>query len=63
MFKFSRTQHVYKVAGVDIGGQPGEFPTVLIGSIFYSKHTIVLTRKKASLIRRKPKYNYKMKQK
>jgi tetrahydromethanopterin S-methyltransferase subunit H len=41
MFKFSRTQHVYKVAGVDIGGQPGEFPTVLIGSIFYSKHTIV----------------------
>lgn len=41
MFKFNRTQHVYTIAGVDIGGQPGEFPTVLIGSIFYSKHKIV----------------------
>jgi tetrahydromethanopterin S-methyltransferase subunit H len=41
MFKFNREQQVYTIAGVAIGGQPGEFPTVLIGSIFYSKHKIV----------------------
>ena len=41
MFKFNREQQVYTIAGVEIGGQPGEFPIVLIGSIFYSKHKIV----------------------
>jgi tetrahydromethanopterin S-methyltransferase subunit H len=41
MFKFNRAQQVYTIAGVNIGGQPGEYPTVLIGSIFYSKHRIV----------------------
>ena len=41
MHKFSRAQQVYTIAGVDIGGQPGEYPTVLVGSIFFSKHKIV----------------------
>ncbi|MEM2875515.1 MAG: tetrahydromethanopterin S-methyltransferase subunit H, partial [Candidatus Bathyarchaeia archaeon] len=41
MFKFEREQIVYDVAGVKCGGQPGEYPTVLIGSIFYDKHKIV----------------------
>lgn len=41
MFKFSADQKVIDIAGVKIGGQPGEYPTVLIGSIFYSGHRIV----------------------
>ena len=41
MFKFEKEQKVFNIAGVNIGGQPGEYPTALIGSIFYSKHKIV----------------------
>lgn len=41
MFKFNTPQHVYQIGSVHVGGQPGEFPTVLIGSIFYNKHHIV----------------------
>jgi tetrahydromethanopterin S-methyltransferase subunit H len=39
--KFTREQKVFAIAGVEIGGQPGERPTVLMGSIFFSKHQIV----------------------
>jgi tetrahydromethanopterin S-methyltransferase subunit H len=35
MFKFTTPQKVYEVGRVKIGGQPGELPTVLIGSIFW----------------------------
>jgi tetrahydromethanopterin S-methyltransferase subunit H len=35
MFKFTTPQNVYEVGRVKIGGQPGELPTVLIGSIFW----------------------------
>ena len=35
MFRFSREQIVLEISGVKIGGQPGENPTVMIGSIFY----------------------------
>lgn len=35
MFKFNTKQNVYEVGRVKIGGQPGELPTVLIGSIFW----------------------------
>lgn len=41
MFKFEREQKVFDIAGVNVGGQPGEYPTVLIGSIFYSGHKVV----------------------
>ncbi|MCD5425484.1 MAG: tetrahydromethanopterin S-methyltransferase subunit H [Methanosarcinaceae archaeon] len=41
MFKFDKKQEVFEVGGAKIGGQPGEYPTVLIGSIFYGKHKIV----------------------
>lgn len=41
MFKFTAEQKVYDINGVKIGGQPGEYPTVLIGSIFYRGHKIV----------------------
>jgi len=41
MQRFSREQKVYSIGGIQIGGHPGEKPTVLIGSIFFSKHQIV----------------------
>ncbi|MTI55366.1 [methyl-Co(III) glycine betaine-specific corrinoid protein]--tetrahydrofolate methyltransferase MtgA [Geosporobacter ferrireducens] len=41
MFRFSTDQFVYDIDGVKVGGQPGEYPTVLIGSMFYRGHKIV----------------------
>ncbi len=38
---FEREQKTYTIGTVDIGGQPGQHPTVLIGSIFFGKHKIV----------------------
>jgi [methyl-Co(III) glycine betaine-specific corrinoid protein]---tetrahydrofolate methyltransferase len=35
MFKFEAEQKVYNIGGVELGGQPGEWPTALILSIFY----------------------------
>ncbi len=35
MFKFNTNQNVYELGRIKIGGQPGELPTVLIGSIFW----------------------------
>lgn len=41
LFRFSLDQKVINIAGTKIGGQPGEFPTVLCGTIFYQGHKIV----------------------
>ncbi len=41
MFRFEKEQKVYDIGGVKIGGQPGEYPMVLVGSIFYEKHRIM----------------------
>jgi tetrahydromethanopterin S-methyltransferase subunit H len=41
MFRFTADQFVYDINGTKIGGQPGEYPTVLIGSIFYRGHKIM----------------------
>ncbi|MBW6518512.1 MAG: tetrahydromethanopterin S-methyltransferase subunit H [ANME-2 cluster archaeon] len=41
MFVFKKEQQVINIANVRIGGQPGQFPTVLAGTIFYNKHNIV----------------------
>ena len=41
MFKFDKEQEVFDIAGVKIGGQPGEYPTVLAGTIFYGGHNII----------------------
>jgi tetrahydromethanopterin S-methyltransferase subunit H len=35
MLKFNTKQNVYEVGRVKVGGQPGELPTFLIGSIFW----------------------------
>lgn len=41
MFKYEREQKVYRIGNVELGGQPGQRPTVMIGSIFFSGHRIV----------------------
>ncbi|RLI27963.1 MAG: tetrahydromethanopterin S-methyltransferase subunit H [Candidatus Hecatellales archaeon] len=41
MFKFQREQKIVEIGGVRFGGQPGENPTVLAGTIFYAGHKIV----------------------
>lgn len=41
MFKFGTEQKVFNIGSIEVGGQPGERPTVLIGSIFFAGHRIV----------------------
>ena len=41
MYKFDKEQEVFDFAGVKMGGQPGEYPTVLAGTIFYGGHNII----------------------
>jgi tetrahydromethanopterin S-methyltransferase subunit H len=46
MFKYPNALKVYSIGNAKVGGQPGEYPTVLAGSIFYIKHKIVSDVKK-----------------
>ena len=46
LYRFSRAQSVVNIAGIRIGGQPGEHPTVLCGTIFYHGHKIVKDEEK-----------------
>ena len=46
MFKYDTPQKVYEVGRAKVGGNPGEYPTVLAGSIFYGKEPIVTDHKK-----------------
>jgi tetrahydromethanopterin S-methyltransferase subunit H len=41
MIRFDKEQVVLDIAGVKLGGQPGEYPTVLAGTIFYGGHKII----------------------
>jgi tetrahydromethanopterin S-methyltransferase subunit H len=41
MFRFSREQSIANIANIRFGGQPGELPAVLCGTIFYQGHKIV----------------------
>ena len=34
MFSFTKKQEIFDIKGIKIGGQPGEYPTVLFGGIF-----------------------------
>lgn len=49
MFRFEKEQQVWDFNGTKIGGQPGEYPTVLGASIFYNKHEIVLDDHKGTI--------------
>ncbi len=53
MFRFEKEQKVVEVGGVKLGGQPGELPTVLTGTIFYIDHKIVSDEKKGEFDREK----------
>jgi tetrahydromethanopterin S-methyltransferase subunit H len=44
MLRFQNAQSSFKIGGVTFGGQPGERRTVLIGSIFYPRHSLVEDR-------------------
>jgi len=35
MFSFTKEQEVFDISGIKIGGQPGLYPTVLVGGIFF----------------------------
>jgi tetrahydromethanopterin S-methyltransferase subunit H len=37
MLSFSKEQAIFDIAGARFGGQPGETPTVLVGTVFYGK--------------------------
>jgi tetrahydromethanopterin S-methyltransferase subunit H len=41
LFRFEKEQKIFDIGGVKIGGQIGELPTVLIGSLFHEGHKIV----------------------
>ncbi len=40
-FKFNKIQNIYSIGRVKVGGQPGELPTFLIGSIFWLGQKLV----------------------
>jgi tetrahydromethanopterin S-methyltransferase subunit H len=42
MFRFKKPQAVLDINGVKVGGQPGEYPIVLIPSIFYERQRMVI---------------------
>lgn len=41
MWKYLVEQKISEIGNVKVGGQPGENPTTLVGTIFYDKHAIV----------------------
>jgi tetrahydromethanopterin S-methyltransferase subunit H len=41
MFRYDKKQTVFEIGGFHVGGQPGEYPTVLASSMFYDKHKVV----------------------
>jgi len=55
MIKFTAEQKTYNIAGIEVGGQPGQRPTLLIGSIFFSGHKIVKDNVKGIFDRDKAK--------
>jgi tetrahydromethanopterin S-methyltransferase subunit H len=46
LFKFKACQKIFEIGNVNVGGQPGELPTVLIGNIFYKGMPEVTDHKK-----------------
>ena len=46
MFKFDKEQLIFEIGNVKVGGQPGQLPTILFGSIFYEGDKIVEDQKK-----------------
>lgn len=55
MFKFKTHQKIFQIGKVKIGGQPGELPKVLIGTIFYQNQKLVKDPKKGIFDKKKAK--------
>jgi tetrahydromethanopterin S-methyltransferase subunit H len=53
LYRFEREQSIVNIAGLRMGGQPGEHPTVLCGTIFYQGHMIVRDEDKGIFDREK----------
>lgn len=54
MFTFEKKQKISEIGGVKVGGQPGDNPTFMIGSMFYTGHKKVLESERN---RKKAKFN------
>lgn len=55
MSKFTQQQKICEIGDIHLGGQPGENPTVLVGSIFYSGHRIVSNSERGIFDKQKAK--------
>jgi len=53
MWSFGTEQKVVDIGHVKVGGLPGQQPTVLVGSIFYAKHGVVIDESKGEFDREK----------
>jgi tetrahydromethanopterin S-methyltransferase subunit H len=42
LLEFAAAQKTFEIGGVRVGGQPGVQPTVLIGSVFYHGHKVIV---------------------
>ena len=51
VFRFEREQRTAEIAGLKVGGQPGENPPLLIASMFHNKDKILEDRKTAKFDR------------
>ncbi len=60
MFKFDKKQEVFKFGNINVGGQPGEYPTVLVSTMFYLKHKIVSDEDKGIFDKDKAEALWKM---
>lgn len=49
MFSYTKEQEIFEISGIKIGGQPGEYPTVLIGGLFFKGEPDYNTGKKQLL--------------
>jgi tetrahydromethanopterin S-methyltransferase subunit H len=45
MLEFENEQKVIEIGDVKLGGQPGENPTVMIGTVFYANHAALIDEK------------------
>ncbi len=49
MYKFQTVQRELSIGGVNVGGQPGKRRTMLVGSLFYPRHSVVLDPRQGTL--------------
>ncbi|MHC1709686.1 MAG: hypothetical protein AB9819_04700 [Methanomassiliicoccales archaeon] len=49
MYKFQTAQRELSIGGVKVGGQPGKRRTMLVGSLFYPRHSVVLDPRQGTL--------------